>query len=213
MAIFTRFARFYNHILNRHKYPVQIVSGGLLWFTGDLLSQTIVLQLQRKENEKKRKIDSKPQLSSDSYDWKRVLIMTCYGMCISAPAFAFWYTYLDKVTSRIFANSKPASSTGKRVWQIIGFKMFADVCLFDPLYLSLFFTATNVIEGQDGPHILEKLKKEFGSTYLADIVVWSPIQIINFRFIPVIYQPLLVQSVNVGWNAYLSFVQHKPLHQ
>lgn len=51
--------------------------------------------------------------------------------------------------------------------------------------------------------------KELPHTYLVDVALWTPVQLINFRFVPVLYQPLLVNGVNTGWNAYLSFVQNK----
>jgi len=35
---------------------------------------------------------------------------------------------------------------------------------------------------------------------------------VNFRFVPLVYQPLVVSGCCVLWNAYLSFVQHKDLH-
>lgn len=241
---FRRFLNFYNGILNKHKYPVQIVTGGALWFTGDLLAQSLVHVAETyggNDEEGKRK---KPPLE---VDWKRVGTMTCYGLFISAPVYAFWYSYLDRWSHRFFSSRKlPAASDAiiipgkirhflqrfprigtalipplmaivhripepptRRVWEIIGFKLAADCLLFDPAYLALFFTATNAFEGQSPAQIVKKLRQDLLPTYLVDIAVWLPIQTINFRWIPVVYQALFVQSCNVGWNAYLSFVQHK----
>ena len=83
-----------------------------------------------------------------------------------------------------------------------------DTIVFDPLYLALFFTTTTAMEGLGRVEIWAKLKDDFLSTWLIDVAVWTPIQTANFRFVPVLYQSLVVQSCNIGWNAYLSYVQH-----
>ena len=95
-----------------------------------------------------------------------------------------------------------------RTWQMIGYKLLADCFIFDPAYLTLFFTATSAMEGYNAGEIKQKLRKEFLMTYAIDVAVWAPIQTLNFRYVPVLYQALVVQGCNIGWNAYLSFVQH-----
>lgn len=216
---FFHLLRYYNHLLNRYKYPVQIVTGGILWLSGDLLCQTIVY----KSSQDKRNINFE-------IDWNRTLKMTTYGLLFSAPIYGFWYSFLDKWSHRVFTsrgpkslNPSPSSSatftinkwlinllgtTKLRTWKIIGFKLLADTFIFDPIYLSIFFTSTSLMEGRSTMEITKKLKEDLLHTYLVDIAVWTPIQTINFRWIPVIYQPIVVQFCNIGWNAYLSFVQH-----
>jgi hypothetical protein len=241
---FFRFLRFYNHILHKHKYPVQIATGGLLWFTGDLLAQGAVhtsKYVSRHDDDDDQGNDT---VTTFNVDWSRTAKMTTYGVCISAPAFAFWYSFLDKASHRIF-NVKPGSASmvhfpswftnsltrpflrrlpqdhplngtipsipaqTVRTWKIIGFKLAADGLVFDPLYLSLFFSATGYMEGKGRAEITEKLQADLFTTYLVDVFVWSPIQTLNFRYVPVVYQALVVQSFNIVWNAYLSYVQHR----
>jgi hypothetical protein len=223
---FTRFARFYNHLLNKHKYPTQIATGGVLWFSGDVLCQSLV------------HYSHDPKDAGGLHiDWHRVGRMTLYGLAVSAPVYAYWYTFLDKWSHRVFGATKaiPAVTTSSiaatlgqdpinparsrlqrfrlspaamRTWKIIGFKLFADCALFDPAYLALFFTTTGSLEGKSPREIWHKLRIDLLPTYIVDVAVWFPIQTINFRYVPVTYQPLVVQSCNIGWNAYLSFVQH-----
>lgn len=236
MDAFYRFMRFYNHILHRYKYPVQIATGGVLWCSGDILAQGATHLAGRPS---KKNDDSDP--SAFRIDWDRTGKMTLYGLCLSAPAYAFWYSFLDNASHAAFRRppsqasfpvpnnlltrpflrilaSPGASKDGLvthlsghtiRTWKIIGFKLVADGILFDPLYLSLFFTTTGWLEGKKVDEIKEKLRKDFLPTYLIDIFVWAPVQTLNFRFVPVAYQALIVQSCNVVWNAYLSFVQHR----
>ena len=266
--IFGKFFQIYNHLLNKHKYPVQIVTGGALWFTGDIISQSLVQTAEMIKDRKLLGIDGYVKISDMQYedgrisnsgidkkrksfelDWMRVGRMTCYGLFVSAPVYAFWYSYLDRWSHRFFARraldpistdavilpapirhflqrfpgktgekvrlplvwmaSKMPEAATRRVWEIIGFKLAADCFLFDPAYLALFFTATNAMEGRPPSEIISKLRTDLLPTYLVDIAVWLPIQTVNFRWIPVVYQALFVQSCNIGWNAYLSFVQHR----
>lgn len=164
--------------------------------------------------------------------------MSLYGVCCSAPVYAFWYGGLERYSQRLFAQQAPGSSLAPptwlrrlsrwsmaaplmsllagaegaarlRTWKIIGFKLAMDTFLFDPLYLALFFSATGLMEGRRMGEIGQKLREDLATTWLVDMVVWTPIQTINFRYVPVLYQALVVQSCNIGWNAYLSFVQHR----
>lgn len=95
-----------------------------------------------------------------------------------------------------------------RLWKIIATKLAADCLLFDPFYLTLFFTSTSLMEGLNFSQIAQKLYTDLPHTYAVDVAVWAPIQTVNFRFVPVAYQALAVQTCNIGWNAYLSYVQH-----
>ena len=83
-----------------------------------------------------------------------------------------------------------------------------DTFVFDPLYLTMFFATTSVMENRPVGEIGKKLREDLLATWIVDIAVWTPIQTMNFRWVPVLYQALVVQSCNIGWNAYLSFVQH-----
>jgi Mpv17 / PMP22 family len=273
MTIFRRWSSYYNHLLGRHKYPVQIISGGVLWFTGDVISQVIYKfanptthdAFSPSSHQSDEGFGSRTQLEDGSsrgfIDWKRVGRMTFYGMTFSAPIYAFWYSFLEALSLRIFSQksllssypliskwrgsslsssspfprptSKPSLSKTSflnetipslqqsllspehshaskyRIWKIIAFKSFADVVLFDPVYLCFFFVMTSTLESKSWIDINTKLRDEFKHTYLIDVSVWLPIQILNFRLVPVKYQALAVQCCNIGWNTFLSYVQHK----
>lgn len=251
-----RLLRLYSRLLNKHKYTTQIVTGGVLWFSGDLLCQSLV---QLGDGGERRAGRDHQSLTADNkhvtlptaigrtlrerwenmrIDWERTLRMSLYGVCCSAPVYAFWYGGLERYSQRLFAQQAPGSSLAPptwlrrlsrwsmaaplmsllagaegaarlRTWKIIGFKLAMDTFLFDPLYLALFFSATGLMEGRRVREIGAKLREDLATTWLVDMAVWTPIQTINFRYVPVLYQALVVQSCNIGWNAYLSFVQHR----
>jgi hypothetical protein len=54
------------------------------------------------------------------------------------------------------------------------------------------------------------MKEVYWQTYLTDCVVWPPLQLINFTFVPLKYQFLFVNAANLAWNAFLSLMaNHK----
>ena len=52
-------------------------------------------------------------------------------------------------------------------------------------------------------------KSVYVATYITDCLIWPPMQLINFTFIPLKFQFLFVNVVNLGWNTYLSLMANK----
>lgn len=55
-------------------------------------------------------------------------------------------------------------------------------------------------------HAWEHTKKIYVPTYIADCIVWPPLQLVNFTFVPLNYQVLYVNACNLLWNTFLSFM-------
>jgi protein Mpv17 len=194
MYRFERILQSYTRLLRSFKYPVQMISGAVIWGSGDILCQKIVDFRDRVElNDKHNNID-----------WKRVSQMTIYGSCFSAPIYTFWYSYLESLSTKWIGTRK------YKYGSKLIFKTLMDTVIFDSGYLLFFFLVNSLMQGKGVGGAKEKVYKEFQSTYITNFMVWCPIQSINFGMIPVLYQPLFAQTCNIGWNAYLSFVQHKP---
>ena len=49
-------------------------------------------------------------------------------------------------------------------------------------------------------------------TYLMDCKVWIPIQLLNFRFIPLRFQVLFTNAASLLWNVYLSLMASSTIH-
>eukprot|EP01113_Clastostelium_recurvatum_P002551 TRINITY_DN11075_c0_g1_i1.p1 TRINITY_DN11075_c0_g1~~TRINITY_DN11075_c0_g1_i1.p1 ORF type:complete len:308 (-),score=53.55 TRINITY_DN11075_c0_g1_i1:33-956(-) len=52
----------------------------------------------------------------------------------------------------------------------------------------------------------EHTKNVYWQTYIADCIVWPPLQLVNFTFVPLRFQVLYVNLCNLFWNAFLSFM-------
>ena len=99
----------------------------------------------------------------------------------------------------------------KTRWKFIATKVLIDQFGFEPIYLPFYFACTAALEGRFSiKSWRKKLEDEFGTTFLADCMVWIIVQTLNFRYVPVIAQALVVNVVSVGWTAFLSYQTHKP---
>lgn len=51
----------------------------------------------------------------------------------------------------------------------------------------------------------QNVKEKFAQIYVMDCALWPLVQMANFAFIPSHLQPIFVNMVNIGWNAFLSY--------
>ena len=84
--------------------------------------------------------------------------------------------------------------------------MFADSILFQAPLLNLYFATMGALEGLSPSEIYARAKEKFHRAWALSIVVWSPVQFLNFCYVPPPLQPALVAAVNVGWQATLSIL-------
>lgn len=52
-------------------------------------------------------------------------------------------------------------------------------------------------------------REVYWTTYVTDCLVWPPLQLINFSFIPVRFQFLYVNVANLAWNTFLSLMANE----
>ena len=72
--------------------------------------------------------------------------------------------------------------------------------------LNLYFATMGALEGLSPSEIYARAKEKFHRAWALSIVVWSPVQFLNFCYVPPPLQPALVAAVNVGWQATLSIL-------
>ncbi|ORY50879.1 hypothetical protein BCR33DRAFT_712848 [Rhizoclosmatium globosum] len=205
----------YTNFVKKNPLGSQCLVAGLLWSAGDILSQSIT-----KRHERIHAATVAPHEKHDSsIDWKRVMIMSSYGFFVAGPLYTFWYKTLDKVVEPLLVRAFKRSgkdvlgiSKTQMVWNVAIAKVAADNFVFEPPYLSMFFLSTHTMSGTPFPEAVAHLKADFWPTYVTDILIWTPIQFINFRFVPVHFQPQFVNAFNIGWNAFLSYMKHEGSH-
>ena len=69
-------------------------------------------------------------------------------------------------------------------------KVFADSILFQAPLLNLYFATMGALEGLSPSEIYARAKEKFHRAWALSIVVWSPVQFLNFCYVPPPLQPV-----------------------
>jgi protein Mpv17 len=82
-----------------------------------------------------------------------------------------------------------------------------DQLVFTPVFMPMVLSSVMLIEGR-GADIPSTLKREYFQTLQKNWMLWTPAQMINFRYVPPHLQVLFGNCVAALWNGFLSFVAH-----
>lgn len=134
------------------------------------------------------------------------------GFCIGGPGLRMWYSVLDKRISKminLILNEEIINSfysipalqnrTAKTVT-----KVALDQLTFAPIFLATFISTIGALQGNSVDEIKTKLERDYFDILIANYKLWPMVQLVNFNFVPINYQVLLVQVVAIFWNTYLS---------
>ena len=84
--------------------------------------------------------------------------------------------------------------------RLLATKVVADSLLFQAPFLTLYFMVMGALEGLSPQKIFAKTKESFHQAWALSLLVWTPVQFLNFYFLPVHFQAAFVSAVNVGWK-------------
>ena len=168
----------YNKALVERPFVTKSVTTFFILGAGDVLSQFI---------------EARNAGVSLQPDWNRSLRVACYGAVYLAPAMHTWYSFL----ARTFPQATIASILKKTALDQTFFCTFA--------IGSYFLVVTRLHQGS-WQHGLDKVRHSLWDTLLVNWHVWPFVIAFNFKFIPLQFQVVFVNSVAVFWNTYLSNV-------
>eukprot|EP01117_Protostelium_nocturnum_P002073 TRINITY_DN12713_c0_g1_i1.p1 TRINITY_DN12713_c0_g1~~TRINITY_DN12713_c0_g1_i1.p1 ORF type:complete len:201 (+),score=54.29 TRINITY_DN12713_c0_g1_i1:305-907(+) len=134
---------------------------------------------------------------NEKLDWKRILKMSAFGAAVFGPLGHYWYNFLDH---------RYPTTTTRHILTKVAF----DQLVFAPPYYTLFFFSMSMWEGRGFEGSKKEVKEKILHTLVCDYAVWPGIQWINFKWLPSSARVLFVSGVSVGWNAFLSKMQHNP---
>lgn len=140
------------------------------------------------------------KLEGKGFSSKRFVLTTAYGGLFNGTVGHAWYLKLDQLACQSFI---PGTA------RFVAFKVIADSIIFGPLHISAFFTVMTLGEGGTMTDVQRKLRSDFWSTLAAEFAVWPAIQAVNFKFVPVTYQLLLVNALTIADATFMSWVQHQ----
>lgn len=167
--------RIYQRLLRKHPVMTQAVQAGMLMALGDQIAQNVI---------ERRKVEE--------LDFVRTAQFGSIGLFIGGPATRTWYGILDK-----YIGSKGGTVVMKKV--------ACDQLLFAPAFIAVLLTTIGTLQGNDFENLKAKLKNEYLEILINNYKVWPMVQLVNFYFTPLQYQVLVVQSVALLWNTYISY--------
>ncbi|KCV73312.1 hypothetical protein H696_00853 [Fonticula alba] len=101
--------------------------------------------------------------------------------------------------------ASPAEVAAVPTRYVIATKVACDQLIFAPVFLPVFVFYTGAFRGGSVADSAATLRQTFWPTYRMDWCVWPAAQTLNFTFVPVPLQPLMVNVVSLGWNTFLSW--------
>ncbi|XP_072041004.1 mpv17-like protein 2 isoform X2 [Amphiura filiformis] len=129
------------------------------------------------------------------WDWARTGRMLTIGLLLG-PLNHYWYLLLDRVLP---------GATGR----IVAKKVLLDEIIASPIFTTSFFMGVGLLEGNTVGDSFAILRKKFLTVYMMDLMVWPPVQAINFFFVPPQLRVLYVNFFILIWDVFLSFMANK----
>lgn len=115
---------------------------------------------------------------------------------LQGPALRSWYGFLNN-----FVGSKGKTVAVKKV--------LMDQIVFAPTFLLFILSSVGFMQGKSLENIEKDIKNNYLDVLITNYYIWPFVQIINFYYIPLQYQVLIVQTVALFWNTYLSWKTNK----
>ncbi len=81
--------------------------------------------------------------------------------------------------------------------------MACDQGLFAPTFIGVFLSSMAVLEGGSPS---EKLSQSYRTALTTNYMIWPFVQLVNFKLVPLQHRLLFVNTISIGWNCYLSFL-------
>mmetsp|Transcript_644 Transcript_644/g.1201 ORF Transcript_644/g.1201 Transcript_644/m.1201 type:complete len:186 (-) Transcript_644:658-1215(-) len=133
------------------------------------------------------------------YDFARTARLMAFGAFIHGPVGHYWYGFIDKTIMPTKATSGIAVATKTAIDQI----------LWAPIFTSVFYASMEALKGTP-ENAIPTIKEKLWPTMLVNWQVWPLAHLINFRFIPSSQRILYINTIQVGYNVFLSSMVAKP---
>lgn len=135
---------------------------------------------------------SPPFFAPMAFSIKAYGLMLPYAYpAVFGPAATTWFKFLQH---RVVLKNKNLEILAR---------VAVDQTLFASTNLFCFLSSMAIMEGTSPK---EKLDKSYWTALTANWSVWPFIQLVNFKFIPLVHRVLVVNVISIGWNCYLSMI-------
>jgi len=149
-------------------------------------------------------IAQKLEHKNKSLDLKRSLNLGLLGFVMNGFFLYRWFAYLDRVVG-----------TCMKTKANVFYKVLADQVVYAPFAIIAYFsfaTATKTFTSTptDKASFVDKLHSDFWPTFTADCSIWPLANVVNFRYVPLLYRATFTSVVSLIWQTYMSVVAYFP---
>ena len=171
--------------MQKHPLLTSAATAVTLWGGGDAVAQA----LEMREDPKA------------TFQVNRFAGVATHGALMGGVGSFFWYNFLDRFTSTTL---KLAAGS----MRFVAAKISLEILIWHQISLAVYWVIVGTFEG----HRMEKIKKELRADYLptlmADVSMWTPLDVLNFKYVPVSLQVLFINLGSLVEAVALSYI-HK----
>lgn len=131
-----------------------------------------------------------------AYDPMRTIRLGSFGFLVHGTTGHYFYGFLDSK----LPGTKPAT---------VASKVLIDQTIWNPIFGLMFFGYLNLVEGKSFADYKKKIQADLKTAVMGSWAVWVPAHTINFAFIPPSQRLLYINSIQIGYNIFLSFLGNK----
>mmetsp|Transcript_6133 Transcript_6133/g.3683 ORF Transcript_6133/g.3683 Transcript_6133/m.3683 type:complete len:184 (+) Transcript_6133:97-648(+) len=131
-----------------------------------------------------------------AYDPMRTLRLGSFGFLIHGTTGHYFYGFLDSK----MPGTKPVT---------VASKVVIDQVFWNPIFGCMFFGFLNFAEGKSMADLTQKLNQDLKTAVMGSWAVWVPAHTVNFAFIPPSQRLLYINTIQIGYNIFLSFLGNK----
>nr|NP_001090480.1 uncharacterized protein LOC779393 [Xenopus laevis]AAI23161.1 MGC154358 protein [Xenopus laevis] len=173
----------YNAALETNPLLIKAVTSLTGFTLGDILAQKFVMPDKEK-----------------GYDLMRTVRLGSFGFLVHGPTGHYFYSWLDKQI--------PGTAM-----KTVATKVAIDQLLWNPCFGVMFFSYLGLAEGKSFADIQTKIKNDLTTAVVGSWTVWIPAHFVNFRFVPSSQRLLYINSIQIGYNIFLSFLGNKKVDE
>jgi len=130
------------------------------------------------------------------YDPMRTMRLGSFGFLIHGTTGHYFYGMLDSK----LPGTKPVT---------VATKVAIDQTIWNPIFGCMFFGYLSLTEGKSFEEYINKLKSDLKTAVMGSWAVWVPAHTVNFAFVPPAQRLLYINTIQIGYNVFLSFLGNK----
>lgn len=189
-SAFRRICDIYTRCLTRSPTATNCITGFIVATIGDVACQQYV---EKPCNMSNSSMISNTSIVEKGVDAKRAIELGLIRASLVTPFCQWWYGFLQRLA--------PGNN------QV--FKRVAiDSAIGSPVVICMVFVAKGLLLG-DLEVSKDLLSNNLLKTWVAGLSFWPFVHTINFRFVPLMYQPLVGTVASLYWNVVLSYYSNK----